>query len=147
MDRDKISAGQPDDDEDVEQLESDAPNHEQVRGGDLRRVVAKEGKPSLRRGGGSLSHVVEHDSRPYLAARSRRREAHFFPVCDIEKLTEHPTSNRGVEASPLIVSSAVVRPTRAFVSVRNRDWLRRLGLPGEPRSLFCRTSAKKIRDG
>ena len=44
VDPDKISARQPDDDESVEQLESDARNHEQVHGGDLRRVVEKEGK-------------------------------------------------------------------------------------------------------
>jgi hypothetical protein len=50
VDPDKISARQPDDDERVEQLESNARNHEQVHGGDLSRVVAKEGKPSLRKG-------------------------------------------------------------------------------------------------
>ena len=60
VDPDKISARQPDDDESVKQLESDARNHEQFHGGDLRRVVAKEGKPSLRRGGGSLNHVLRH---------------------------------------------------------------------------------------
>ena len=60
VDPDKFSAGQPDDDKDVEQLESDARSHEQVHGGDLRRVVAKEGKPSLRRGGGSPNHVLRH---------------------------------------------------------------------------------------
>ena len=57
VDPDKISA-QPDDDETVEQVESDARNHEQVHGSDLRRVVAKEGKPSLRRGGGSKTVSV-----------------------------------------------------------------------------------------
>jgi hypothetical protein len=57
---DRISARQLDDDESVEQLESDNWNHEQVHGGDSRRVVAKEGKPSLRRGGESLNHVLRH---------------------------------------------------------------------------------------
>jgi hypothetical protein len=60
VDPEKISARQPDDDESVEQLESNARNHEQVHGGDLRRVVAEEGKPSRRRGGGSLNHVLRH---------------------------------------------------------------------------------------
>jgi hypothetical protein len=50
VDPDKISARGPDNDESVEQLESDARNHEEVHGGDLRRVVAKEGKASLAKG-------------------------------------------------------------------------------------------------
>ena len=60
VDPDKISAGQPDYDEDVEQLESDAWSPRTNHGGDLRRVVAKEGPPPRRRGGGSLNHVLRH---------------------------------------------------------------------------------------
>jgi hypothetical protein len=48
VDPDKISAGQPDYDEDVEQLESDAWSPRTNHGGDLRRVVAKEGPPPRR---------------------------------------------------------------------------------------------------
>jgi hypothetical protein len=58
VDPDKIFARQPDDDESVEQLKSDARNRQQVHGGDWRRVVAKE--PSLRSGRGSLRHVLRH---------------------------------------------------------------------------------------
>ena len=63
FDLDKISTSQPDDNEDVEQLERDARNREQVDGGDWRRVIAKEGEPPLRRGGGrskSLNRVLRH---------------------------------------------------------------------------------------
>jgi hypothetical protein len=35
-------------------------NRGQVHGSDLRRMVAKEGEPSLRRGGGSLSPVLRY---------------------------------------------------------------------------------------
>jgi hypothetical protein len=48
VDPDTTSAGHPNDDEDVEEFESDAWKHKQVHGGNLRRVVAKEGQPFLR---------------------------------------------------------------------------------------------------
>ena len=63
VDLDKIVARQPDDDESVEQLKSDARNRQQVHGGDWCRVVAKEGKPSLQSGRGSLSHVLRRARR------------------------------------------------------------------------------------
>jgi hypothetical protein len=58
--RTRCYVDQPDYDEDVEQLESHAWNPRTNHGGDLRRVVAKEGPPPLRRGGGSLNHVLRH---------------------------------------------------------------------------------------
>ena len=45
----QLSAFQPDDDEDIEQIEADGRNNEQVHGGDIRRVVTQESEPSLRR--------------------------------------------------------------------------------------------------
>src|SRR5580693_8537010 len=47
VDPDEISAVQPDDDEGIEQVEAKGWNNEQVHGGDVRRVVAQEGLPSL----------------------------------------------------------------------------------------------------
>ena len=60
VDPNKLSAGQPDDDEDVEKFEGDGWNHEEVHGGDFRSVVTKEGEPSLGGGGRSLDHVFGH---------------------------------------------------------------------------------------
>ena len=39
VDPDKVSAGQPNDDKGIEQVEANARNNEQVHGGDVRRVV------------------------------------------------------------------------------------------------------------
>src|SRR3979411_418839 len=47
IDPDKVSAGQPNDDEDIEQIEANGRDNEQVHGGDVRRVVTQEGAPSL----------------------------------------------------------------------------------------------------
>jgi hypothetical protein len=46
VDPDELSAVEPEDDEAIEQLETDRGNNEEVHGGDVRRVVAKEGSPS-----------------------------------------------------------------------------------------------------
>ena len=50
VDPDKVSAGQPNDDE--------GRDNEQVHGGDVRRVVTQEGAPSLGRRSTSLDHVL-----------------------------------------------------------------------------------------
>src|SRR5260370_40736204 len=47
VDPDQVSAVEPDDDEGIEQIETDSWNNEQVHGGNVRRVVAQEGSPSL----------------------------------------------------------------------------------------------------
>src|SRR5229473_5975327 len=47
VDPDEVSAAEPDDDEGIKQVKTDRWNHEQVHGGDVRRVVAQEGSPSL----------------------------------------------------------------------------------------------------
>src|SRR6202022_2805029 len=47
VDRDEVSAVVPDDDEGIEQVETDRWNNEQVHGGNVWRVVAQEGPPSL----------------------------------------------------------------------------------------------------
>src|SRR5712671_694931 len=47
VDPDEVSAVEPDDDEAIEQVETDSWNNEQVHGGNVWRVVAQEGPPSL----------------------------------------------------------------------------------------------------
>src|SRR6202047_794260 len=47
VDPDEVSAVEPDDDEGIDQVETDSWNNEQVHGGNVRRVVAQEGSPSL----------------------------------------------------------------------------------------------------
>ena len=47
VDPDQVSAVEPDDDEGIEQVETDSWNNEQVYGGNVRRVVTREGSPSL----------------------------------------------------------------------------------------------------
>src|SRR5262249_26811151 len=49
-----------DDDEGVEQVEAKCRNNEQVHGGDVRRVVAQEGAPSLTWRSLPLDHVLGH---------------------------------------------------------------------------------------
>src|SRR5206468_12149395 len=58
VDPDKLSAGQPNDDKGIEQVEANARNNEQVHGGDVRRVVRQEGAPALGRRSTSLDHVL-----------------------------------------------------------------------------------------
>src|SRR5262245_19312528 len=55
---DKVSAGQPDDNKAIEQIEANGRNNEQVHGGDVRRVVTQESVPSLRGRAASLDHVL-----------------------------------------------------------------------------------------
>src|SRR5207253_10541216 len=60
VDPNKVSAGQPDDDQAVEQIKSNGWNNEQVHGGDVRCVVTQEGAPPLGRRSTSLDHVFRH---------------------------------------------------------------------------------------
>ena len=58
VDSDEVSAGQPDDDEDIEQIEANGRNNEQIHGGDVRRVVTHESAPFLGGRAVSLDHVL-----------------------------------------------------------------------------------------
>src|SRR6266581_5862489 len=58
VDPDEVSAGQPNDDKGIEQVEANGRNNEQVHGGDVRRVVTQEGAPALGRRSTSLDHVL-----------------------------------------------------------------------------------------
>ena len=58
VDPDKVSAGQPNDDKGIEQVEANARNNGEVHGGDVRCVVTQEGAPSLGRRSTSLDHIL-----------------------------------------------------------------------------------------
>src|SRR6266480_5269061 len=60
VDPDKVPAGQPNDDEDIEQIEPNGRNNEQVHGADVRCVVTQEGPPSLRGRAALLHHVLRN---------------------------------------------------------------------------------------
>src|SRR5437870_4495559 len=85
VDPDKVSAGQPNDDKGIEQVEANARNDEQVHGGDVRRVVTQEGAPSLGWRSTSLDHVLR-DARlsdleaelEQLAMNARRAPQRIF---------------------------------------------------------------------
>src|SRR6195256_1972575 len=58
VDPDKVSASQPNDDEDIEQIEANGRNNEKVHGGDVGCVVTQEDAPALGRRSTSLAHVL-----------------------------------------------------------------------------------------
>src|SRR5262249_16422852 len=60
VDPDEVSPVQPDDDEGIEQVEAKCRDNEQVNGGDVRRVVAQKGAPSLTWRSLPLDHVFGH---------------------------------------------------------------------------------------
>ena len=57
-DPDKVSAVEPSDNENIEQVETDSWNNEQVHGRDVRRVVTQEGPPSLAGRPPPFDHVL-----------------------------------------------------------------------------------------
>src|SRR5260221_7316650 len=89
VDPDEVSAAEPDDDEGIEQVETDSWNNEQVHGGDVRRVVAQEGSPSLAGRPPPFDHVLGDarllDLKPELeqfavnAWRTPKRILHAHP--------------------------------------------------------------------
>src|SRR4029450_11260844 len=93
VDPDKLSTGQPDDDQDIEQVEADGRNHEQVRGRDVRRVVAQEGAPILWGRVRSLGHILG-DGR--LSDRKAELEQLTMNVRGTPKsiLNAHPSDQR-----------------------------------------------------
>src|ERR1700726_2035221 len=57
-DPDEISAIKPYDDEAIQQLKANGRHHEQIHGGEVRRVVSQEGPPFLTWRPASLDHVL-----------------------------------------------------------------------------------------
>src|SRR5437016_7629908 len=60
IDPDQVSAGQPNDDEYIEQIKANGRDNEQVHGGDVRCVVTQEGAPSLGRRSISFDHILRN---------------------------------------------------------------------------------------
>src|SRR5262249_2704898 len=58
IDPDKLSASQPDNDQNVELDKADGRDHEQIHGRDVRGMVMQEGAPTLIRRVASLGHVL-----------------------------------------------------------------------------------------
>src|SRR6202051_673843 len=89
VDPDEVSAAEPDDDEGIEQVETDGRNNEQVHGGNVWRVVAQEGPPSLAGRPPPFDHVLGdaglRDLKPELeqfavnAWRTPKRILHAHP--------------------------------------------------------------------
>src|SRR5450631_3468530 len=78
VDPDQVSAVEPDYDEGIEQVETDSWNNEQVHGGNVRRVVAQEGSPSLAGWPPSFDHLATLDcatSNPSLSSSPWMRGA------------------------------------------------------------------------
>jgi hypothetical protein len=73
IDPDKVSAGQPNDDEDIKQIEANGRNNEQVHGGDVRCMVTQEGAPFLGRRSTSLHHVLRDAGLTDLEAELEQR--------------------------------------------------------------------------
>src|SRR5258705_730088 len=90
VDPDKVSALQPNDDEDIEQLEANGRDNEQVHGGDVRRVVTQEGAPSLgRRSTPILFRLPLHSGRIEVFKLQPIGRTHSM-VCQV--LHEHATA-------------------------------------------------------
>src|SRR6202022_1980463 len=89
VDPDEVSAVEPDNDEGIEQVETESWNNEQVHGGNVRRVVAQEGPPSLAGRPPPFDHVLGdarlRDLKPELeqfavdAGRTPKRILHAHP--------------------------------------------------------------------
>ena len=58
MDPDEVSAREPYNHEAIQQLKADGRDHEQIHGGDVRRLVSQEGPPSLTGRSTPLDHVL-----------------------------------------------------------------------------------------
>src|SRR3984893_15520087 len=102
VDPDEVSAGEPDDDEGIEQVETDSWNNEQVHGGNVWRVVMQEGSPSLAGRRPSFDHVLGdarlRDFKPELeqfavdARRAPKRILHAHPTDQYAQLRVDPRS-------------------------------------------------------
>src|SRR5207248_5440589 len=98
VDPDKVSAGQPGDDEDIEQIEANGRNNEQVHGGDVRCVVTQEAAQSLgRRGPIDLWTPSRHSAprRHHITVYPRRTSS---PILQNLIFGTHTRQN---EASPV----------------------------------------------
>src|SRR6266446_7897886 len=134
VDPDKISAGQPDDDEGIEQLEANGRNNEQVDGSDIRGVVTQEGAPSLGRRPASLDHVLRdaglrdfEAELEQLAMDARRTPQRIFRAhppdqCAHIRIDLWPASKRAGFPPP-VPAKAGPMPTYESLGPEDRDGL------------------------
>src|SRR5204862_5029282 len=132
VDPDKVPAGQPNDDEDIEQIAPNGRNNEQVHGADVRCVVTQEGPPSLGRGAASLDHVLR-DARlsdletelEQLTMDARRSPQRIFRAYPPDQRAQirgdlRPTSERAGFPTP-IPTEAGPMPTYEGLGPDDRD--------------------------
>src|SRR5437667_9454611 len=132
VDPDEVSAGQPNDDKGIEQVEANARNNEQVHGGDVRRVITQEGAPALGRRSTSLDHVLR-DAR----------------LSDLEAELEQLAMD--ARRSPQRIVNAHPPDQRAQIRANLRSTSMRAGFPAPisdpPGSPSCATQAATPQDG
>jgi len=113
VDPDKVSAAQPDDNEDIEQIEANGRDNEQVHGGDVRRVVTQEGAPSLGRRSTLLDHVLRdaglsdlEAELEQLAMDARRSPQRIFRAHPPDQRAQFPQrSSVGLQGSGISTAS------------------------------------------
>jgi hypothetical protein len=91
---DKVSAGQPDNDEDIEQIEANGRDDEQVHGRHSVRALARSARripvdhPKLEKMAGDALEMVEGDCVAFCgAARSRERSNQRYTILPLRALT------------------------------------------------------------
>src|SRR6266581_8508040 len=134
VDPDEVSAGQPNDDKGIEQVEANARNNEQVHGGDVRRVVTQEGAPSLGWRSTSLDHVLR-DARlsdleaelEQLAMNARRTPQRIFHAHPPDQCAQIPidlwSASKGTGFPTPVPAKAGPMPTHEGLGPDDRDGL------------------------
>src|SRR6266566_5853461 len=134
VDPDKVSAGQPDDDEGIEQVEANGRNNEQVHGDDVRYVVTQEGAPALERRSTSLDHVLRDAGLSDLKAKleqlamdARRAPQRIVNAHPPDQRAQvrvdlRPTSERARFPTPVPTESGPM-PTHEGLGPDDRDGL------------------------
>jgi hypothetical protein len=124
VDPNKVSAGQPNDDEDIEQIEANGRDNEQVHGADVRCVVTEEGTPSLGRRSTSLDHVLRdagltdlEAELEKLAMNARRSPQRIFRAHPPDQRAQirgdlRPASKRAGFPPPVTTEAGPMPPSR-----------------------------------
>src|SRR5262245_21672390 len=133
-DPDEVAALQTDDDEHIQQIEANGRNNEQVHGGNIRRVIAYESEPSLRRRTTSLDHVLgdaglghvkaelEQFAMDARCAPQRVVHAHSLDQNPQVRVDGWPASARARFPTP-VASKASSMPTHDRLRSDDRDCL------------------------
>jgi hypothetical protein len=134
IDPNKVSAGQPDDDQGVEQIKPHCWNNKQVHGGDVRRVVTQEGAPSLGWRSTSLDHVLRDAGLRDLEAEleqfamdARRTPQLIFGAHPADQRAQFPIDLRSASERagfpPPVPTEASSVPTYKSLGTDDRDGL------------------------